>query len=102
MTLYAAFGQAESEGARKHTLMTLQRKYAEGNPPRQLQRSMGYSKGPDGEFYPDEYAPLVVEIFEMAAYQGYGYDKIARVLTERKVMAPMAYQAQQEGKTYDF
>lgn len=45
-------------------------------------------------------APIVVEIFEMAAYQGYGYDKIARVLTERKVLAPMAYQAQQEGKTY--
>ena len=45
-------------------------------------------------------APIVVEIFEMAAYQGYGYDKIARVLTERKITTPMAYQAQCEGKSY--
>lgn len=79
MTLYAAFGQAESEGARMHTLMTLKRKYAEGNPPRQLQRSMGYSKGEDGEFYPDEYAPLVVEMFEMAA-DGYTAAEITNYL----------------------
>lgn len=79
MTLYAAFGQAESEGARMHTLMTLKRKYEEGNPPRQLQRSMGYSKDKDGEFYPDEYAPLVVEMFEMAA-DGYTAAQITNYL----------------------
>ena len=79
MTLYAAFGEAESEGARMHTLMALKKKYDEGNPPRQLQRSMGYSKGPDGEFYPDEYAPLVVEIFEMAA-DGYSAGEITNYL----------------------
>lgn len=84
MTLYAAFGQEESEGARKHTLMTLQRKYAEGNLPRQLQRSMGYSKGPDGEFYPDEYAPLVVEIFEMAA-DGYSAAEITNYLNAQGI-----------------
>jgi len=67
MTLFAAYGQAESEGARMHTLMALKRKYEAGEPTRQLQRSMGYSKGEDGEFYPDEYAPLVLEMFEMAA-----------------------------------
>lgn len=44
-----------------HTLMALKHKYEEGRPPRQLQRSMGYKKGADGEFYPDEYAPLVLE-----------------------------------------
>ena len=79
MTLYAAFGEAESEGSRMHTLMALKKKYDEGNPPRQLQRSMGYSKDPDGEFYPDEHAPLVVEIFEMAA-DGYSAGEITNYL----------------------
>ena len=79
MTLYAAFGQAESEGARTHTLMAIRRKYEEGHPPRQLQRSMGYTKGDDGEFYPDEYAPLVLEIFEMAA-DGYTAAQISNYL----------------------
>ena len=79
MTLYAAFGQAESEGARMHTLMALKKKYDEGRPPRQLQRSMGYSKGEDGEFYPDEYAPLVVEMYEMAA-DGYTAAEITNYL----------------------
>lgn len=84
MTLYAAFGQAESEGARMHTLMALKRKYEEGRPPRQLQRSMGYSKGPDGEFYPDEYAPLVLEMFEMAA-DGYTAAQIANYLNGKGI-----------------
>ena len=79
MTLFAAFGEAESEGARMHTLMSLRRKYEAGNPPRQLQRSMGYSKGPDGEFYPDGYAPLVLEMFEMAA-DGYTPSQITNYL----------------------
>ena len=67
MTLFAAYGQAESEGARMHTLMALKKKYDSGEPPRRLEKSMGYSKGEDGEFYPDEYAPMVLEMFEMAA-----------------------------------
>ena len=45
-------------------------------------------------------APVVLEIFHMAAYNGYGYNKIARVLTERKVITPAAYQAQQAGREY--
>lgn len=45
-------------------------------------------------------APVVLEIFQMAAYKGYGYNKIARVLTERKVITPAAYQAQQAGREY--
>ena len=67
MTLFAAYGQAESEGARMHTLMALKKKYDAGEPPRRLEKSMGYSKGEDGGFYPDGYAPWVLEMFEMAA-----------------------------------
>ena len=84
MTLFAAFGQAESEGARMHTLMALKRKYDQGNPPRQLQRSMGYTKGPDGEFYPDVFAPLVLEIFEMAA-DGYTPGQITNYLNSEGI-----------------
>lgn len=79
MTLYAAFGQAESESSRMHTLMHLKNKNASGHPQRQLQRSLGYSKGGDGEFYPNEYAPIVREIFEMAA-DGYTPSQIANHL----------------------
>lgn len=46
-------------------------------------------------------ASTVKWIFEMAAYQSYGYNKIARVLTERKIITPAAYQKQQAGKSYD-
>ena len=46
-------------------------------------------------------APIVVEIFEMAAYKGYGYNKIANVLRLRKVLAPTAYRMKQEGAHYD-
>lgn len=46
-------------------------------------------------------APVVVEIFEMAAYKGYGYSKITRVLSERKILTPTAYRYQSEGKTYN-
>ena len=38
-----------------------------------------YSKGPDGEFYPNEYAPLVVEMYEMAA-DGYTAAQITNYL----------------------
>lgn len=84
MTLFAAFGEAESEGARMHTLMSLRRKYEAGKPPHQLQRCMGYSKGPDGEFYPDGYAPLVLEMFEMAA-DGYTPAQITNYLNGQSI-----------------
>lgn len=45
-------------------------------------------------------APTVTWIFEMAAYHGYGYNKIARVLTDHKIITPAAYQAQQKGREY--
>lgn len=45
-------------------------------------------------------APTVVEIFEMVAYKGYGYNKIARVLSQRKILTPTAYQAKVNGRSY--
>jgi DNA invertase Pin-like site-specific DNA recombinase len=38
-------------------------------------------------------APTVRWIFESAAYQGYGFNKIARVLSEKQVLTPTAYNA---------
>ncbi len=46
-------------------------------------------------------APIVREIFEMVAYRGYGYNKVARVLSERKILTPTAYRYQNDGKTYN-
>lgn len=48
-----------------------------------------------------ETAPIVKWIFEMAAYQGYGYNKIARVLSERKIITPAALQAQRSRRNYE-
>ncbi len=36
----------------------------------------------------------------MAAYHGYGYNKIARMPTERRIITPAAYQAQSAGRIY--
>ncbi len=49
----------------------------------------------------DEVAQNVVWMFEMAAYQGYGYNKISLVLKEHKVLTPSAYQAQLNNKPYE-
>lgn len=49
----------------------------------------------------EETAQNVVWIFEMAAYQGYGYNKIARVLKEHKILTPSAYRAQLLHRPYD-
>ncbi len=43
----------------------------------------------------------VVWIFEMAAYQGYGYNKIASVLKENKILTPAAYRAKMLNRPYD-
>lgn len=45
---------------------------------------MGYSKGEDGEFYPNEYAPLVLEMYEMAA-DGYTAAQITNYLNTRGI-----------------
>ena len=81
MTLYAAFGQAESEGARMHGLMQIKRRMEDGRPPQQLQKCLGYSKNAAGEFVPNEYAPLVLEIYEMAA-EGFTPGQITNYLND--------------------
>lgn len=46
-------------------------------------------------------APTVRWIFEMIAYHGYGYNKVARTLSEKRVITPAAYQAQRGGHIYE-
>jgi len=63
----------------------------------------GYRKSKDDKHIleiDEQTAPIVREIFELAAYHSYGYDKIARELRSRKVLTPSAYTAQSEGKSY--
>lgn len=63
----------------------------------------GYRKSPDDKhvLVVDEVtAPIVREIFEMVAYMGYGYNKVARVLSDRRILTPTAYRYQNGGKTY--
>ena len=84
LTLFAAFGQAESEGARRHTQMAIQQKYENGQPIRQLHRCLGYEKDSLGNLFPGKGASLVQEIFQMAA-MGYRISEIARYLNEEGV-----------------
>lgn len=67
LTLYAAFAQAESDGARRQTLMSIRRRYESGNPTRRLGDCLGYTKTSTGEFVPDEDAKTVAMIYDMAA-----------------------------------
>lgn len=48
----------------------------------------------------DQTAPIVLRMFEMAAYEGCGYNKITRILSEQKVITPSAYQAQISGRAF--
>lgn len=49
----------------------------------------------------DEYpAQIVKNIFEMVAYMGYGYNKISRILAERKVLTPTAYREKADNKPF--
>ena len=98
LTLYAAFGQAESEGARRHSQMAIQRKYEEGNPPQQLHRCLGYQKNKDGEIVPDKDAPLVIEIYEMAA-EGYTVGQITNYLNAQGILTQNGKQFNREGVT---
>lgn len=64
----------------------------------------GYRKSPEDKhvLVVDEVtAPIVKEMFEMVAYKGYGYNKVARVLSDRRILTPTAYRYQNDGKTYD-
>ena len=49
----------------------------------------------------EEIAPTVEEIFRMAAYLGYGFNKIARVLTERRVITPTALNEKRANREYN-
>lgn len=49
----------------------------------------------------EETSSVVIGMFEMAAYQGYGYNKIALVLKEQKTLTPAAYRAQHLKRPYD-
>ncbi len=67
------------------------------------QAPYGYKKSKSDKHVlePDDQTAWVIRwIFEMAAYQGYGYNKIARVLTEKKIINPSAWQAQCSGRPY--
>lgn len=67
------------------------------------QAPYGYKKSESDKnvLEPDDQTAWVIKwIFEMAAYHGYGYNKIARVLTEKKVINPSANQAQRSGRSY--
>lgn len=84
LTLYAAFGQAESENARKHTQMAIYRKYEKGQPPNQLHRCLGYEKNTQGKLISGKDAPLVQEIFQMAG-NGYRISEITRYLNKEGI-----------------
>jgi DNA invertase Pin-like site-specific DNA recombinase len=63
----------------------------------------GYRKSAEDKHVlePDEQtAPLIVEMFEMVAYKGFGYNKIAKVFREGKILTPSAYRAKLAGKPY--
>lgn len=84
LTLYAAFGQAESETSRWLTQVSRQRKYEKGQPIQQLHRCLGYRKSQEGVLLPDGNARLVQEIFQMAA-DGWSVAEITRYLNESQI-----------------
>lgn len=79
MTLYAAFGQAESEAGRASTKMAIERKLKKGESLKQLHRVFGYSKNEEGETIPDQNAKWVMQIFEMAA-EGFSVGQITNFM----------------------
>lgn len=84
MTLYAAFGQAESEANRVSTQMTIRRKKEKRIPTAQLSRVFGYCRNDAGEIVPDANAKWVMEIFEMAA-DGFTVGQITNYLNKEGV-----------------
>lgn len=84
MTLYAAFGQAESKGSRTGTKMAIKRKMEQGIPIHHLSRVFGYTKNENGEILPDGNAEWVKEIFTMAA-DGFTVGQITNFLNSNGV-----------------
>ncbi|MEA4922811.1 MAG: recombinase family protein, partial [Eubacteriaceae bacterium] len=84
LTIYAAFGQAESESARIGAKMVFQKRCQKGDPRQGLERSFGYTKDEKGNYVLDENAKWVVRIYEFAA-AGYTGAEIAKYLNEKGV-----------------
>lgn len=61
----------------------------------------GYKKSPEDKhklIVDDETAPVVVRIFELIAYHGYGYTKVAKTFSEEKILTPYATHMRNENK----
>lgn len=79
LTIYSAFAQAESDNTSELLAMAHRRRVSNGDNSACLSGLYGYSRGEDGEFYPDENAEWVKKMYEMAA-EGFGLAEIARYL----------------------
>lgn len=84
MTVFAAFGQGESDEASKLARMTYKRKFDAGEPVQYLHHSFGYRKAEDGTFLPDDNAKWVRKMYQLAI-DGYSYADIARCLNGENV-----------------
>jgi DNA invertase Pin-like site-specific DNA recombinase/ssDNA-binding Zn-finger/Zn-ribbon topoisomerase 1 len=48
----------------------------------------------------EEVAPIVQRMFGLIAYHGYGFTKVAKLLSSEKILTPSAYQAQNSNREY--
>lgn len=65
------------------------------------QAPLGYKKSETDKhslIIDEETAPLVVRIFTLIAYHGYGYTKVARTLSKEKILTPYARQLKADNK----
>ena len=79
MTVYAAFGQAESDSASDNAKLAYRRRMTEGRPIQRLEKCFGYRLAGNGEYIPDQNAGWVVKIYELAA-EGYTCGDIVKYL----------------------
>lgn len=49
----------------------------------------------------EEVAPIVQRMFGLIAYHGYGFTKVAKLLSSEKILTPSAYQAQNSNREYN-
>ncbi len=67
------------------------------------QAPYGYKKSPQDKhklIIDEECAPTVKWIFEQLAYHGMGFNKIAKILSAKKIITPSALQAERAGREY--
>lgn len=84
MTVYAAFGQAESDSMRENARLAFKREMEEGKPRQALDKRFGYRLAGDGGYIPDQNAKWVVKIYELAS-EGYTCRQISRYLEENGI-----------------